>query len=95
MPHHVISLLLFSLSLTPSPMSLMLQRIPASVCAFDFTSRRFLVIAQAPEGAGRVEAHRCDSQEGDGRIRGSSVGLHRRTHVQDQRLQSRPASRWR
>ena len=68
-PHHVILLLLFSLPLTPSSMSLMLQRIPASVCAFVFTSRRFLAIAQAPKGAGRVEAHRCDSQEGDGRIR--------------------------
>ena len=62
-------LLLFSLPLTPSSLSLMLQRIPASLCAFDFTSRRFLAIAQAPKGAGRVKAHRCNSQEGDGRIR--------------------------
>ena len=67
-PHHVILLLLFSLPLTPSSLSLMLQRIPASVCAFVFTSRRSLTIAQAPEGAGRVEAHRCDSHEGDSRI---------------------------
>ena len=26
------------------------------MCAFDFTSRRFLAIAQAPKGAGRVKA---------------------------------------
>ena len=61
-------ILLCSLSLTPSPMSLLLQRNPASVCFFS-TSRRYPpIIAQAPEGAGRDEEHRCDSHEGDGRI---------------------------
>ena len=32
------------------------------------------IIAQAPEGAGRDEAHRCDSHEGDGRIRRKAIG---------------------
>ena len=66
-PHHVI--LLFSLSLSPSSMSLMLQRIPASVCFFS-TSRRYpFITTQTPEGVGRGKEHRCDSHEGDGRIR--------------------------
>ena len=53
--------MLFSLSLTPSSMSLMLQKIPASVCFFS-TSRRYpFIITQTPKGAGRGEEHRCDS----------------------------------
>ena len=92
-PHHVI--LLFSLSLSPSSMTLMLQKIPASVCFYS-TSRRYpFAITQAPKGVGRGKEHRCDRQEGDGLIRGDSAGLQIRTRVQDQRLQSRPASRWR
>ena len=50
-------------------MTLMLQKIPASVCFYS-TSRRYpFAITQAPKGVGRGKEHRCDRQEGDGLIR--------------------------
>ena len=65
--------MLFSLSLSPSSMTLMLQRIPASVCFYS-TSRRYpFAITQAPKGVGRGKEHRCDRQEGDGLIRSKVV----------------------
>ena len=61
--------MLFSLSLSPSSMSLMLQKIPASVCFFSASRRYPFTITQTPEGVGRGKEHRCDRQEGDGLIR--------------------------
>ena len=42
-------------------MTLMLQRIPASLCVSFHLQEVPFTIAQAPKGAGKVEAHRCDS----------------------------------
>jgi hypothetical protein len=43
----------------------------------EYRTRRYPpIIAQALEGAGRDEEHRCDSHEGDGRIRNDFLQIY-------------------
>ena len=62
--HHVILDVAVLAPLDPLLLALAVtEDIPVSVLDFDFTSRRSLIIVQAPEGAERVETSRYDSQE--------------------------------
>lgn len=84
--HHVILDVAVLAPLDPLLLALAVtEDIPVSVLDFDFTSRRSLIIVQAPKGVERVETSRYDSQEEEAAVfvvaaLGSNIGPTHKTY---------------